>query len=258
MQTVSERSLENQRSYLKLRLLSPDPHVKEIVRRMATSRSNPETEAYLHRFFKLLSDTPAKKHFFRCLEHNSDDSPDILSLLVLFLRDQNLSSPFLEFIVEESLSSIKSPNEMFRIDHIFTRILREFVHQTLETSLTNWLEPILSSLDQDLIHSDIGTCATHLFKRLYQFRFPTETKSFFITLVSLINHRFPDQFRVGLSGIFFLRYLCPLILSSPTSFALLDTPRYQQNALQLVKIIHNIANGTVPPNSSPDMLLIHM
>ena len=224
----------------------------------SSTLSSSQIDSYLDCFFEFLSTIHRKRHFFVCLEHVSDIDSDFLSLFVLILRYRNLSSPFLEFIVDESVSSVKSPSEMFWIDHVFTHIMREFVHQTLGNSLADWLRHILCYLNQEATPAEIGTCATRLFKRLYQFRFPTEAKSFFVTLASLINHRFPTQSPSGLSEIFFLRSLCPLIMTSPISFELPDTPTYHQNASQLTKIIHNIANGIVPTDVSSDMLLIHM
>ena len=228
--------------------------------------SNPSRstlDRHLPEFFSILSQPNMWNYFFKAVElgfagatlEETDLFPHRLTFLV---RYYNASLEYLTFHINSCLVIASTPYEMFRTDSIHTRMLREFVTQAISPALASHLSLVVSSLSLPLPLTAIEVAATQILCRLHQFRFSSEAKALFVTLGLLIDQKFPGSQRIGISGIFFLRYLCPLILSSPSSFAAESTEMYQKNSLQLVKILQNIANRTTTTNATPETLMVAM
>lgn len=221
---------------------------------------NSSNNIYLSQLFDHLSDPDMLITFLCSIEFAIDHgiiSDTFLTDFVLMTRVHQHSHHIITVLTEELLKTYHFPHEIFRADHMYIRILKEFVIQSLGKTLVLHLAPIITRLNLPLTPYEIAECATQLLKRLSHFRFPSETKAFFLTLASIIGTRFAGHEWKGLSGIFFLRYLCPLVMTSPTSFHIEPSEEYAKNSIQLAKLIQNLANG-LPSEASPEFLLISM
>ena len=232
---------------------------------MACSSTSPSTplDGQLARLFAILSQPGMWDTFFKVVDVMfADATPEetdrFTKLFSLLVRYYNVSPGYLTFHINDCLMAAPTPQEMFRTDSISTRMLREFVTQVVSPKLASHLSLLVSSLSLPLPPAATEMAATQLLRRLHQFRFSSEAKAFFVTLGSLIDSRFPGHEWVGISGVFFLRYLCPLILSSPSSFNAEDTPAYEKNCLTLVKALQNLANRTTSLDVTPEILMIRM
>ena len=216
------------------------------------------TNVYLTKLFDHLNDLDMLKTFLASLEFAVDQNiiPDsIFADFVLMARTHRQCQDIISMLTDELLKPCHVPYEIFRTDHLYIRVLKELMIQSLGNTLPLHLSPVIAQLNRMLTPHGIAECATALFKKLQHFRFPSETKAFFLTLASAILTRFPGHEKKGLSGMFFLRYLCPLIMTSPASFDVDPSVDYAPNGIQLAKLIQNLANG-IHSSSKPEFLLV--
>ena len=161
-----------------------------------------------------------------------------------FTRYYGFTREVLSKVIYDSLVRLTEPAHMFRGDHARVRILREFTSQTLGNTLITFLKPLVAMLSAELLsEASIIESTEAILERLYRFRFPLEFKSGYITIGQEIAKKFPGYETMGVSGIFFLRYLCPLILNSPECFHAEPTVIYRTNSLRIVKLVQQIANS---------------
>ena len=224
------------------------------------SPSSFSNNVYLTQLFEKFKDEELTVTFLSSAGYAAEQSlvsDTFVTDFVLLVRLQHCCPQIIKVLMGELLKTYLSPHEIFRSDHLYIRILKEFVIQSLGTTLLDFLGDALSRLGRPLTSLEIAECATQLFKKLHLFRFPCETKAVFLTIATSIAAKFPGHEWKGLSGIFFLRYLCPLIMNSPSAFDIEPSEEYSRNSIQLAKLIQNLANGCpVPPK--PEFLLVSM
>ena len=225
---------------------------------MSASNSSDSNNIYLSQLFERLSDADMLISFLGSIQFAIDQNflPDTFFIdFVLMTRIHRHCQHIISVLTTELLKNYLLPHDLFRADHLYIRVLKEFMIQSLGNTLTLHLAPTITRLNASLSPHEIAECTTQLFKKLYDFRFPSETKAFFLTVASIITSRFPGHEQEGLSGIFFLRYLCPLVMTSPISFNIEPSGEYSKNSIQLAKLIQNLANG-IPSSTKPEFLLV--
>ena len=185
-------------------------------------------------------------YFEKISDHGSEMSEisKLCRALTMLMRSFDLSERFLSVLLQESMSATTQSSLLFRIDCFATRTLREFTSQTLSHSLIRLIKHTFADFGQTLLSPSEISSRAHLFlKRVIQIRYPREFCWVYCIISREIATRFPDSQRTVLSGIFFLRYLCPLLLNFSDLPASTDPTIYRANAVRLVKVLQNLANG---------------
>ena len=207
-------------------------------------------------FFQILEQPGVLRWLFNDLNRFAQESGSTMDRFPEFFttvsRYYNFSQILLAALVNDSLTGLSGPELIFRSDHLRTRLLREFTSQSLGSTLTSHLEPIMRTLvAPPLFEAELSQTGRLFIDRLLLFRFPSEFSAGFGIISRIITQKFPeypDKGRIGLSVLLFLRYLFPLILNSPDQFHLEMSPGYQANSLQLIKRIQPLAVGDFPSN----------
>ena len=61
-----------------------------------------------------------------------------------------------------------------------------------------------------------------------------------------VSNKFPEAALTAVSSFVFLRFLCPAIISPEQHFKLpINNPKVKRSLMQLVKVLQNMANGTL-------------
>jgi len=167
----------------------------------------------------------------------------LLSRLSLFF---NHSAAVLTVLLAESLSQVSEPRLMFRSDELINRILREHISQVLDQSFPQHLEALLAGLRlKKFSRPQLARKAVQVLELLNDRPFPPNFCEFGATVTSCVSKKFPGHERLALAGLFFLRYLCPLILGFfSNDWETSGGDLYHCNALQIVKLIQVMANGS--------------
>ena len=224
--------------------------------RTGKSHSITSIDANLSNYFTTLIDPGMARYFFRSMDQTFQSERGILTvftrLLMSLCRYHNFSRQVLWALVEDNLQGLSDPSLMFSGDHFRVLLLAEHLSQTLGSTLTTFLTPCLSVLASlELSFSEISLLAIQLLALLSTFRFPSEAGANVVAISEGITLRFPGYEQSGCGRLFFLAYLCPLILNSPQSFRTDDTPAYRQNSLRLVQVIKSIAGRAVSGPNGP-------
>src|SRR3989338_1032208 len=203
---------------------------------------------HMSRLFSILGEAGLMTNFFDVVQTITSESPAVMKrfpeYFTSFTRYYGSTREVLSNMIHDSLVQLTEPAHMFRGDHARVRILKEFISQTLGNTLITSLKPLVATLSAELLpEASIIERTAAILEKLYRFRFTLEFKSCYVTIGQEIAKRFPGCENVGLSGIFFLRYLCPLILNSPECFHAEPTVIYRTNSLWIVKLVQQIANS---------------
>ncbi|MDP2436163.1 MAG: hypothetical protein Q8P67_10505, partial [archaeon] len=152
--------------------------------------------------------------------------------------------------MDQSLAHVNEPQLLFRTDNMNTRFFREYISQIMTPMLlqNSLLKLTLRSLSQEhLSAGQLSAAATDLLIILEEMHLPYELTWFCAIVSSFVAKKFPGFERFGVAGLFFLRYLSPLILQFFSTYdrdAECNSKIYQRNSLIVVKLIQTMANGT--------------
>ena len=188
------------------------------------------------------------------MHHHYQSQPhfqDYPSLLVQFSRYFDLSEKLVLSILQQVLN-ISNPHLLFRNDDLNIQILREFTIQTA-SGLPKLLQPILKSLRvRRLSQKRLNQITFRVLQTLCDYQIPLELNRFYSLLKKSLTHNYPGAENIGLSSLFFLRFLNPLILNFFLHDALLNTELYRENSTQVAKLIQSLANDTLEVPSGHD------
>lgn len=171
---------------------------------------------------------------------------DYPSLLVQLSRYFDLTEKLALVILQQTLN-ISNPHLLFRSDDINILFLKEFTNQTA-LGLPRLLEPILTSLRiRKFSPKSINQITFKLLHLLNDYQIPLELNRFYSLVNRTLSIKFPGMENVGLSSLFFLQYLYPLILNCFSHDTLFNSELYRENSTEVVKLIQALANGTELP-----------
>src|SRR3989338_3480449 len=207
-------------------------------------------------FFNILEQPGVLRWLFndlhRFAQQSSSEMERFPELVTTICRFYNFSPILLNAVVHDSVAELSGPALMFRGDHLRTRVLREFISQSLGSTLTSYLEPLIKTLAvPPLSEAELSQTARLLIDRLLSFRFPSEFNAYLGAITETVSQKFPEMERIGISILFFLRYLFPLVLNLPEQFHLEMSPEYQTNTLRLIKRLQPLAAGELPSDLFP-------
>src|SRR3989338_11421099 len=110
------------------------------------------------------------------------------------------------------------------------------------------LAPVLHSLSHERLSTrQISYKSLQLLDIVYSYDYPIDFRAVCSLIQKAIGSRLPGSERHGLSGVFFLRYLCPTILIWKPAPDSPINPHYASNSLEMVKLIQTLANASTPP-----------
>ena len=181
--------------------------------------------------------------------HSKHLSVQLLPLILTKLaRSLGALEPFLQSILNESLRCVSEPQLIFRTDSFTAKILRELTHLMVGQGLMVTLAPILHSLSHERLSTrQLSQKSLQLLDFVYSYDYPIDFRAVCNLIQKAIGSRLPGSQRQGLSGVFFLRYLCPTILIWKPSCDSPIGPHYASNSLEMVKLIQTLANASTPP-----------
>lgn len=203
-----------------------------------------------------------------CPPSEVDDFASAL-LNVYDSRGQSLS--LVTDVVTREIEHSDSSTDILRRNCVATKVLSlyakskgyHYLQETLGPFIKNMmarpeeyifeLEPDRVSDLQEFTHNldNFEKCVTELIGALEKNmpKMPCVFKEVCATIQSAVQPRFPESKESAVSAFFFLRYICPALVS-PDSNGLLEAappPEIRRSLLLLAKVVQNMANGSNNP-----------
>ena len=205
------------------------------------------------RFINFLSVPGLVTLIHRAFSHDNPLSTKYAYSLARIARYFDASGVVLRVVIQENLSRVSDPGLLFRTDDITTRILREYTSQIIGDRLLQRFKDVLITLVGPKLSTETIVAKAHqLLQILYDHPFSPEMRWLYEMIFNSISLTFPGFEHHAISGLFFLRYLNPMILKFPSSCMEVNDPgQCQHNSMSLIKVIQAVANGSCgSPRSS--------
>ena len=215
--------------------------------------------SFLPTFQCLFQDFLTHPHTLSMLLASLSSSPDSIifqrfpQLLVRFSLAPHCFPPILSELLRIHITPLppSEPQLLFREDSIAVRTIREYFSQLFDPVLLPALKKCFRQLaEKKISDAKIPKKAFALLSALYTLEMPEELRLCCQIIVNVTSERFHSSSRHALTSLFFLRYLCPLILNEGTRQAA-NSQTYLSNAVRVVKMIQSLANGTLGPSEAP-------
>ncbi|KAG7660703.1 IRA2 [[Candida] subhashii] len=182
------------------------------------------------------------------------------ALFVIFSHTKKVDKLFKVLLCDE-ISNLNRPTDLFRRNSTLTRLLFNFTQDYGLEYLNLTIKPIIEEIVNDEIIFEVEKVNTTETTDLFM--------AYFMKLIdSIVNSvdLLPDSFKfvcaeihdsicskfsepgiVPVGSFIFLRYICPAIISPEQFFKIpVSHPKVKRSLMQLVKVLQNMANGTLP------------
>ncbi|CAK9436789.1 uncharacterized protein LODBEIA_P13110 [Lodderomyces beijingensis] len=189
------------------------------------------------------------------LEHNLLAS----SIFSVFSYTNNLDR-LLQALLNDEVANLSRSTDLFRRNSTFTRLLFNFAQDYGSEYLNKTLFVVIENLVSSHVHFEVEKRESredsllfldHLGKIVDRItestaELPDEFKFVCEEIRRSISAKFHDRALIAVGSFIFLRFLCPAIVSPEQYFKIqVDDPKTKRSLMQLVKILQNMANGTL-------------
>ncbi|CAN6633860.1 hypothetical protein TRVA0_014S01464 [Trichomonascus vanleenenianus] len=200
---------------------------------------------------------------------NEVDEFSIALLSVFDSRHQSLA--LVKEVVKREIENAESPVDILRRNCVATKLLSLFAKtkgvRYLERTLGPLLKNIIEKPEQYVFEIEpeklkdfqefkdnlvnFERCLSELVDNLERemYSIPSTFREICFTIQAAVTPRFPEARESAISSFFFLRFLCPALVS-PEGQGLVDkipSKEVRRSLLLLAKIIQNMANGSTNP-----------
>lgn len=183
------------------------------------------------------------------------------SLFGLFSYTRNLNQ-LLETLLEDEIRTVSRSTNILRRNSTLTRLLSAFVKDYGADYLSQTIKPFIVELIEKEEYFEIEKVSepskedSELFLKLItklvdniinsKEIMPKSFKYVCTEIYNCVNRRFEGSALIAVGSFLFLRFFCPAIISSETYFDLaINDPRAKRTLMQLVKVVQNVANGSL-------------
>lgn len=181
------------------------------------------------------------------------------SLFGLFSYTKKLDKLF-DVLLNDEISVVSRSTDIFRRNSTLTRLLSNFAKDYGLDYLSITLKPFIEELSEHEVFFEVEKAND-----------PAQTQTFMLYLTKLVDViinsvsfvppsfeficteiykcvkiKFKDAALVAVGSFIFLRFFCPAIISPSTFFNIQNiSPKVKRSLMQLVKVIQNMANGSL-------------
>lgn len=166
-----------------------------------------------------------------------------------------------EVLLKNEIDHISRSTDIFRRNSTLTRLLSNFAKENGKDYLVITIRPLIQEIvDNSIVFeiekTDSSDQDSEIFIRYFNKLVKLITDSFDALPLSLrficyqiftcVNSKFEESSLVAVGSFFFLRFICPAIVS-PESFVDLGItdPKIRRSLMQLVKVLQNVANDSL-------------
>lgn len=192
------------------------------------------------------------------------------SLFGIFSYTRKLDELF-KVLLNDEINNVSRSSDIFRRNSTLTRLLSNFANDNGVEYLRKTLEPFLEELVEkspicevergEPIEEDIEIFMKY-FNRLVDLildsvdSIPNSFKFICSEIYKCVKKKFEDAALIAVGSFLFLRFLCPAIISPEKFFKIeITNPKVKRTLMQLVKVIQNIANGSLSSLKWPGLCL---
>ncbi|ODV78244.1 ras GTPase activating protein RasGAP/neurofibromin [Suhomyces tanzawaensis NRRL Y-17324] len=181
------------------------------------------------------------------------------SLFGIFSYTQKLDNLF-KILVKDEINNVTRSTDIFRRNSTLTRLLSNFATNHGEEYLSTTLKPFIEELVEKDITVEVERAADihdtdiyiEYFTKLVDLivgsikSIPPSFKFICAEIYNCVKLKFEEASLIAVGSFLFLRFLCPAIISPETFFKIeVSNPKVKRTLMQLVKIIQNMANGSL-------------
>ena len=158
------------------------------------------------------------------------------------------------------MAHLARSTDLFRRNSTLTKFLSFYAHAYGVEYLENVVQPIVKELVDNEVQFEVEKVDTpetadlfmNYLNRIVDLivnsinELPTPFKWLCGEVYSTVIKKFPDAACSAVSSFIFLRFLCPAIISPEQQFKIqINNPKVKRSLMQLVKVLQNMANGTL-------------
>lgn len=181
------------------------------------------------------------------------------SLFGVFSYTGKLDKLF-KVLLSVEVAHLARSTDLFRRNSTLTKFLSFYAHAYGVEYLENVVQPIVKELVDNEVQFEVEKVDTpetadlfmNYLNRIVDLivnsinELPTPFKWLCGEVYSTVIKKFPDAACSAVSSFIFLRFLCPAIISPEQQFKIqINNPKVKRSLMQLVKVLQNMANGTL-------------
>lgn len=189
------------------------------------------------------------------LEHNLLAS----SLYSVFAYTHNLEGLFKELLCDE-ISNLTRASDLFRRNSTLTRLLFNITQEYGQNYLNKTICPIVKEIVDTEVYFEVEKRETtedsakfiHFFEQTVQLitdsleELPEAFKYVCHVISETVSAKFENAALSAVGSFLFLRFICPAVISPEQFFKIpVENPKTKRSLMQIVKVLQNIANGTL-------------
>lgn len=196
----------------------------------------------------------------------------LASSLFAVYNYRNKTSELLQVLLAKEIKYVSRSTDIFRRNSTLTRLLYMFARNTGTSYLDATVKPFIQELnlndvaieiekprdsytpDADLFMYFLTTLVDKIIDSIDLM--PNILKVVSRQIYITVEKKFPDAVLIAVGSFIFLRFLCPVIIS-PEAYledVTVSNPKVKRTLMQLVKILQNMANGTLDLFKFPGLI----
>lgn len=226
---------------------------------LSTRKNREDTEEFSDELVERLSELyevyGAAAEIALSSEHNLLAS----ALFGLFSYSKKLDKLFVVLLKDE-ISVISRSTDIFRRNSTLTKLLSNFAKDYGLDYLSATLVPFIEELVKDEVAFEVEKKSdkenTESFMKYFSKlvgtiinsleSVPSSFKFICSEIYKCVKQKFEDAALIAVGSFIFLRFFCPAIISPSTFFSIPNIePKVKRSLMQLVKVIQNMANGSL-------------
>lgn len=211
---------------------------------------------------ELIEDLTNQTEIFAAIAETASSAEHNLlasALFVIFSYTKKLDKLF-EVLLTDEVARINRSTDLFRRNSTLTRLLFSFTQDCGLQYLNQTIKPIIEEIVNDGVKFEVekvnSTDDSDAFMRYFTKLInqivnsveilPDSFKFVCSEIYNSISSKFAEPDIIPVGSFIFLRYICPAIISPEQFFKIPVThPKVKRSLMQLVKVLQNMANGTL-------------